>query len=75
MKHQKNILFLLNFGQICLMLINGYWNKKMDEKSFYPYEDGECGGSTVIIYVFKATKKGTFQLKVDDDKIIKVIAI
>ena len=49
--------------------------KKVDEKSFYPYEDGECGRSTVIIYVFKATKKGTFQLKLDDDKIIKVIVI
>ena len=31
--------------------------KFIEEKSFYPYSRGTCGGDDVTIYVFKATKK------------------
>ena len=44
----------------------------IEEKSFYPYSRGTCGGDDVTIYVFKATKKWTFQIKFDTET-IKVI--
>ena len=46
--------------------------KLVDTKEFYPYRRGTCGGRDVQIYVFKATKKGTFQIKFDTET-IKVI--
>lgn len=37
----------------------------VEERSFYPYPDGWCGGRTFCIYVFKATKKGNYKIKYD----------
>ena len=36
--------------------------KLVEKRSFYPYPDGACGGDTVKIYVFQATKKGKFKV-------------
>ena len=43
--------------------------KFIERKSFYPYVEGTCGGSYHTIYVFKATKKGTFKIKFDKEEI------
>ena len=34
----------------------------VNTEEFYPYPYGWCGGYTHVIYVFKATKKGTYKI-------------
>ena len=45
----------------------------VETKTFYPYPSGHCGGSDVQINVYKATKKGKFTLKIDDENINVIV--
>ena len=41
----------------------------IESKSFYPYPAGYCGGDDVMVYVFKAKKKGKFIINFSDAKV------
>ena len=48
--------------------------KFIESRSFYPHPDGWTGGDTVVVNIFKATKKGNFKIKFGSHE-IKVIVI
>ena len=54
--------------------INDKEIKLVETRTFYPYPDGYCGGDTVEINVFKATKKGNFTINFSS-RVVKVTVI
>ena len=62
-----------------------YWSKepepdqlpkeieKVESKSLYPYEEGTCGGDTYTIYVYRATKKGTYKARICSKEINVIV--
>ena len=47
--------------------------EKIERRSFYPYELGYCGGNTYFIQVYKATKKGTYKMRIDSKEINVIV--
>ena len=47
--------------------------EKVERRRFYPYELGYCGGNTYFIQVYKATKKGTYKMRIDSKEINVIV--